>query len=213
MNWGKKPEDKPAEKPAETTAETATQDEMLAKLRTSFEEVIKPMREKIDSYETRFSTIEDATRRPAPKQENSEIPSVLDGDEDAAFRMRLAPIETTVSQLAGQLIEDRVVGDITTQGWGELVPQLRKMLSEIHPNYKSQPGYETSVRKIAFSLIGESAVNGGLKRDAGKNTWFIEDAGGAPAAGTTTRMSSEDQRVMDKLGIKDKEAFYKSVVQ
>jgi hypothetical protein len=203
MGWLDKKEEKKTEVPAEKTAENKepTQDEMLAKLRTSFEEVIKPMREKIDSYETRFNSIEEQTRKPAPKVENTEIPSVLD-DEDGAFRTRLNPLISTVSQISGQMVEDRVVADITAQGWGELVPDLRKTLATIHPNYKADPNYETSVRKIAFGMIGERAVSKGLKADPDKKTYFFaEDAGGQAATSSGPRISAEDARVMDKLGI------------
>lgn len=207
MKWFDK-EDKPTEKPAEKPAEQSSvqssvqADEMLAKLRTTFDEVLKPVRDKLDSYETRFNTIEESTRKPVARVENPEIPSVMDGDEDGAFRMRLAPLATAVSQINGQLVEDRVVNDISAQGWGELVPELRKSLATIAPQYKADPNYETSVRKIAFGMIGERAVSKGLKADPTKKSYyFSEDAGGKQTDSSGPRISAEDTRLMDRLGI------------
>lgn len=204
MGWLDKKDPKPADTtdPPKTADQSATEaDQMLAKLRTSFDEAIKPMREKIDSYEQRFTNIEESTRKPAPRVENTEIPSVMD-DEDGAFRTRLTPLITTVSQISGQMVEDRVVNDISAQGWGELVPELRKALATIAPVYKSDPNYETSVRKIAFGMIGERAVSKGLKADPTKKTYFFaEDSGGAASTSSGPRISAEDTRLMDRLGI------------
>jgi hypothetical protein len=114
----------------------------------------------------------------------------------------LSPIITTVSQISGQMVEDRVVNDITAQGWGELVPDLRKALATVLPGYKADPSYETSVRKIAYGMIGERAVAKGLKADPTKKTYyFAEDAGSGSNTNAAPRISTEDAVTMDKLGI------------
>jgi hypothetical protein len=206
-----KPEDKPADKPADKPTQDASQDELLAKMRKSFEEVVQPIREKVDSYEARFGTLEEATRKPAPKVENQEIPSVLD-DEDGAFRTRLGPTEARVALIAGQMVEDRIVADINAQGWGEIVPELREKLAKVHPMYKAVPEYEGSVRQIANGIIGARAVKKGLKADPTKQTYyFSEDAGATGKSDNVVRVTPEDQRLMDKLGIPEskREEFMK----
>jgi hypothetical protein len=207
-----KPEDKPADKPADKPTQDASQDELLAKMRKSFEEVVAPIREKVESFDSRIEEIKTATARPAPKIENVEIPSVMDGDEDGAFAARLAPLQTTVAQINGQLIEDRVVSDMNAQGWGEIIPELRETLAKVHPMYKAAKDYDTTVRKVADGIIGTRARSKGLKADPTKKTYyFAEDAGATGKSDNVVRVTPEDQRLMDKLGIPEskREEFMK----
>jgi hypothetical protein len=174
--WGKdNKEEKPPEvKPPEQTKEQA--DDLVTRLSASFEATIKPLRDKVDSYETRFSTIEQATRKPEPKVENQELPDFYD-NPDAAFNARALPQNVAIVQLTARFTEQEVLGDLERNGWSAYVPKIRKELDENTPiAVKGDPNYGRYVRNVARMVIGDAAMEKGLKFDAGKQTFFLEDS-------------------------------------
>src|SRR5271163_3721087 len=115
MAWGTKAEEKPA---GETP--TLNVDELVTKLRTTFNEDLKTsLKTQEDSFNARFQTIEEKFTRPAtPPGEPAALPSVWD-DENAAFNTRIAPVYGEVLQLRAQNTENEVLNEVRAKGLGD----------------------------------------------------------------------------------------------
>lgn len=177
--WGdadkKKQEEDAAKKAAEEQSK-AQADEMITKMRTAFDEALKPINEKITGFETRFQTIEDATKKPAPKQEPPERISIVD-DEEGAFRQHIEPVAAAVIATNARITESEVLNEVIANGWGEYVPKIREIFEKETPlATKASPNYSAYCRNAADLIIGREARNGGLKRNKETNTFFIEGA-------------------------------------
>jgi hypothetical protein len=180
--WGDK-EKKEAEEKAKADAAAAAgqskeqANELVTQLRASFEETLKPITEKLQAYETRFATLEENTKKPAAKVENTEIPSVID-NEDAAFNARLGPLLVQTVALKAKIAEDSVINNLTSLGWGEYASEIREVFEKRTPiQTKAAADYDVYCRNVVNMIIGEKALKEGLKRDVTKQTFFIEPSG------------------------------------
>lgn len=232
MAWGKDNEEE-KKKAAEQSA--AERDELVNTLRTSFEETLKttvaPLQEKINQYETRFSTIEENTRKPAAKQEDRVLTDILD-NPDVAINERLAPTQMALIDLNARMVERDVCDRLKEQGFGEYVPKVKEFLStKVSGEEKARAAgnYSAFVENVAMVLIGRDATAKGLKYDGSKQTFFLEDSttgnrsadnqkyGKLVEAGTDgqfdLKINTSDEAVAyaKKLGVKDIDKFLKEM--
>jgi hypothetical protein len=179
MAWpgfGRQPDPDPEKEKKLAEQSKAEADAFIAQLTTSFEskleEKIKPIREEIAAVKTAATPARTETRA----EETKTIPSILD-DEDAAFNARLGPLAVQTAMLNARLTETEVLNEISSQGWGHLIPQIREVLDKQTPlQTKAGQGYRGYVENVAAMLIGKSAREKGLKFDGSKQTFFLEDA-------------------------------------
>ena len=165
-----------------------------ANLRTSFDEVLKPLRDEVAALKT--AAIKPVVA-PAKQDPPPEIPSVLD-NEDAAFSARLVPIAAQTVMLNARMTETEVLSDISAKGWGHLVPQIREVLEKQTPlQTKAGQGYRGYVENVADMLIGKEAKAKGLKFDGNKQTFFLEDASGSGNASANSKMRQLEQDATD----------------
>jgi hypothetical protein len=189
MAWfGEKKQDGAAKTPEEIKAE---QDAFVATLRTSFEETIKPLQEKVNSYEQRFSAIEEGVRKPATPREPTQTPSVLD-DEDAAFTARVGPVALQTALLNARVTESEILSEVSAKGWGEFVPEIKSVLSKAPPQIKASDTYDQYVTNVVKMVVGAKAMEGGLKFSGDKKTFFIENGGGGTPVSTGMRQLEQE---------------------
>jgi hypothetical protein len=201
--WGDKKDEKKEEvKPPEQSKAEA--DDLIARMSASFQETIKPLQAKIDSYETRFSTIEQSVKRPEPKVEQPEVPSVLD-DEDAAFARRQMPQNVAIVQLNARITEGEIFREMEANGWGGYIPEVREQLDNTDIVVKGQPTYPNYVRNTVTMVIGKRAMEKGLKFDSGKNSFFLEDS----SKGTTSSSDNASRNKLMELASDGKIALFK----
>jgi hypothetical protein len=170
----------------------AEADAFIAQLTTTFEQKLdaklKPLQDELAAVKT--------SATPKPRTENQETvttPSVFD-DEDAAFNAHIGPIAVQTALLNARMTETEVLSDISSQGWGHLIPQIRDVLEKQTPlQTKAGQGYKGYVENVAAMLIGKEAKAKGLKFDGNKQTFFLED--GAASNNPTTGK----QRQLDEL--------------
>jgi hypothetical protein len=228
MGWlDKKVEEKKVEEPEKKEQTKNDADELILKMRGAFEETLKPIRDKVDSYEARFGTIEQSVRKPEPKKEDATLPSVLD-DEDAAFNSRLVPQNVAIATLNARLTEGEVLNDMQARGWGDYIPKVRKVLDEgTNIQTKADPNYKTYVQNVVKLVIGNDAIEKGLRFDSSKQTFFLEDSSKTTSSGDRGKYSKLVELAADgtlevvkgntpedvvsyldkKLGIKDIDKF------
>lgn len=228
MGWlDKKEPEKRVEEPVKTEQTKTDADELIAKMRASFDESLKPIREKVDSYEARFTTIESATKKPEPKKEDQALPSVLD-DEDAAFNARQTPQNIAIATLNARLTEGEVIAEMQQRGWGDYVPKVRKVLDEqTGIQTKADPNYKAYVQNVVKLVIGNDAIEKGLRFDSSKQTFFLEDSSKTTNSGDRMKYGKLVEMAQDgmlevvkgntpddvvnflekKLGIKDVDKF------
>jgi hypothetical protein len=203
-----KKEDPPVTKTPEQTSKEA--DELVSKLRLSVDEALKPFNERLDSFDTRFKTLESNTAKPAPKEEARTVPSVLD-DEDGAFNARTAPLKEQTESVAVQtallnarLTETEVLNEVASRGWGEIIPDVRAQLEQTPVQVKALPTYAQYVRNCVDMIVGRKAQAGGLKFDGSKKTFFLEDSSGKGGDGKSSGMAEGDAHYLrTKLGMTD----------
>jgi len=226
MAWPFKSEQNADPKAAEQMK--AEQEEFVKTLRSSFQEDLKPLQDKLNAYEARFGTIEEKMTTPA-RREPTETPtrtSVFD-DEDKAFAERVGPLVVETIQLKARLVENDIINELKDKGWGEYIPDIRKVLADTPVTEKAKPTYETYVRGAAEMIFGKKAMEGGLRRDANKQRFiFAEDeASGGNSNDPTYRQINEEatdgkvdilaksggdvNKWAAKLGIKDVSALMK----
>ena len=231
--WGDKQkteEEKKAEvKPAEQSKQEA--DDLITRMSATFAETIKPLQEKINSYETRFQTIEEATKKPERKPaEERQFTDIFD-NPDQAIAERLMPTNAAIIQLNARITEDAVYRDMDAKGWGAYIPKVKESLDKTDLVTKGQPTYESYVRNVVTMVVGREAMEKGLRFDSGKQSFFMEDANGHVDSSSSNAKyaklmemaqdgripvvkgsSVEDviQFLDKKLGIKDVDAFLKA---
>ena len=153
------------------------QDEFLTKLRSSIQEDLKaparpsmPTQHKIPSHRR-----EDGGSRPRrePAETQQLEPSVFD-DEDKAFAERVGPLVVETIQLKARLVENDIIAELKEKGWGEFIPDVRKVLADTPMTEKAKPTYEQYVRGAAEMVFGKKAMEGGLRRDKQRFV-FAED--------------------------------------
>jgi hypothetical protein len=178
----------------------AQMDELVTKLRTSFQEDLKPLQAKIDSYETKFAELDQKVTKPAPKIEQQETPSVLD-NEDAAFNQRMAPIAYQTALLNARMTESEILNEVASKGWGEFIPEIRKVLDQTNIQTKALDTYAGYVRNVASMIVGQKAMDGGLKRDPERKTFFIEDGSGGSTSETSVQRKMMEEASDGKIDI------------
>lgn len=236
--WGDnkpKPDEKPPEgkTPEQSKAEA---DDLITRMSATFAETIKPLQAKIDSYETRFQTIEEATKKPERKPAEERQPTDFFDNPDQAFAERSLPLNAAIIQLNARITEDAVYRDMNDRGWGAYIPKVRESLATADLVTKGQPTYESYVRNVVTMVVGREAMEKGLRYDGGKQSFFMEDANGHADTSGNREFSNrvmematdgkislfkgrnpteEDVKefVTKKLGIKDADAFLKRVAQ
>lgn len=192
MAWsfGRQPDPDPEKEKKLAEQSKAEADAFIAQLTTSFESKLKPLQDELAAIKTRS---EAPPARQQQQQDPPSIPSILD-DEDAAFNARLGPIAAQTVMLNARMTETEVLSEISGQGWGHLIPEIRKVLEAQTPlQTKAAQGYRGYVENVAAMLIGKAAREKGLKFDGNKQTFFLEDASssGNPQTGKMRQLEQE----------------------
>jgi hypothetical protein len=175
----------------------AEADAFVAQLTTSFqnklEETTKPLRDEIAA----LKASQPAPRQADPDPNANHIPSVMD-DEDTAFNARLGPIAAQTVMLNARMTEAEVLSEISSQGWGHIVPQIREILTKQTPlATKAGEGYRGYVENVAAMLIGKAAREKGLKFDGNKQTFFLEDASSSGNQGGNSKLRRLEEEAQD----------------
>jgi hypothetical protein len=233
--WGdKQKQDEPKQDAKPPEQSKAEADALIERMSAMFQEKINPIIEKVNSFDTRFETIEQSTRRPVQKVEDREKVSVLD-NEDQAFAERLLPLNAGLIMMNARITEDEVYREMDAKGWGSYIPKAKEALANVNLQSKGSPEYPNIVRNTVTMIVGREAMDKGLKFDGGKQTFFMEDSNSRISGDNTP--SQLDARLVEmatdgriemvkgehvtagdvrtflqkKLGIKDVDAFMKTV--
>lgn len=185
-NFGRQPDPDPDKEKKIAEQSKAEADAFIAQLTTSFEDKLRPLQEELTALKTAATKTPVTTTKQDPPPE---IPSVLD-NEDAAFGARLGPIAANQIMLNARMTEAEVLSEISSKGWGHLVPRIKKALDEQTPLQTKADAvrYRGYVWNVANMIIGESAVEKGLKFDGNKQTFFLEDASGGNGTPANSKM-------------------------
>ena len=227
MSWPFRSDGNPDPKAAEQ--QKAEQEEFVKTLRSSFQEDLKPLQDKLNAYEQRFGTIEEKiTAPPARRADRTQIlrrEQVFYEDEDKAFAERVGPLVIETVQLKARLVENDIIAELKEKGWGEFIPDIRKVLADTPVTEKAKPTYEQYVRGAAEMVFGKKAMEGGLRRDKQRFVFAEDESSSSNANDPNYRQiheESTDGRVdilaksggdvnkwAAKLGIKDVTALMK----
>jgi hypothetical protein len=199
-NFGRQPDPDPEKEKKLAEQSKAEADAFIAQLTTSFqaklEETTKPLRDEIAALKSAA-----APKPPERTEEERRIPSVMD-DEETAFNARLGPLAAQTVMLNARLTETEVLNEISSQGWGHLIPAIREILNKQTPlQTKAGEGYRGYVENVAAMLIGKSARDKGLKFDGNKQTFFLEDASSSGNPGGNKLRKLEDEANDGKIDI------------
>jgi hypothetical protein len=179
--WGeekkkKEEEDAAAAAAAAKAAEEQSKkqaDELVARLGTAMDAKLKPVAEGFSQLDARLKQLEGKPKTETTTEVNNGPVSVLD-NEDQAFSQRLGPVVVSQINLQARVIENEILSEVSSRGWGRLIPEIKEVLKTTPIQTKAQ-GYEVYVRNVADMIIGREAQKGGLKAGEG-DRFFIEDA-------------------------------------
>lgn len=196
-NFGRQPDPDPEKEKKIAEQSKAEADAFIAQLTTSFqsklEETTKPLRDEIAA----LKASQPAPRQADPDPNANRIPSVMD-DEETAFNARLGPLAAQTVLLNARLTETEVLSEISSQGWGHIVPAIREILNKQTPlQTKAGDGYRGYVENVAAMLIGKAARDKGLKFDGNKQTFFLEDASSSSSNQGSSKLRKLEEEAQD----------------
>ena len=192
----KKPEEKPPEKsPAELIAES-----------------LKPV---VEGFTQMRADIEELKNRTKPAEKPfkpAEMPSVLDGDEDAAFNARLSPLVAMQLELQARVVTTDVKNEYNALGFGELWKQFEADINQqlsssplVSPDGKILRGNPDYIRNVVDMIIGRAARQKGLRFNGSDNRFFLEDAGGSAEAARKSEelagINEKQRKVFERMGV------------
>lgn len=162
--------DKPADKtPAELIAEA-----------------LKPFGETLTNLSAKIDAVEQATKKPEPKQTEPDQPmSVLD-DENIAFAQRLTPLMLRQLELEARIVRSDIKAEYVSAGYGDLWNQYDKEINMViegspivAPNGKPMRGDPEYIRNVVDMVFGRAARKAGMRFDGKSKGFFLETGGGA----------------------------------
>jgi hypothetical protein len=222
--WNKKPPDNETEEQRKVREEKE-QNDFIEKLNGNLEQKLKPLADQVKAWDERWKKLEEAAASGGNGDEGGD-----DGGEgltEEQKRIREDQIEKrkllalTIATNA-RITESEVLHEVH-----EKFPEFEAKVKDIYANTplerKGQADYAAYCRNVMKMVVGEAALAGGLRYDAGKKTFFLENASGGgegesheflasdmtwtdPASGKT--LTGREQ--LAKLGIKP-EDFAESV--
>jgi hypothetical protein len=177
----------------------------ISQLRTSFQEDLKPLQDKISAQDQRFADIESKLTRPAPQPNPdpnaNKLPSIWDDETgEAAINARLGPVAVQVALVNARMTEQQVLGEIREKGWGEFIPQIQKVVDDTPVQEKVKQGYATYLRGCVEMIVGREAMNSGLKRDPQKQRFFVEDGAGSGEGNTAEAQQLREESTGARYG-------------
>lgn len=200
-------------------------DALVEKLSTTFsaqlEEKLAPIRTEVTGIKTKWETLERAATAPPDDGKNADGTELTDDQKRQLNERKLLGISIATN---ARVTEMEILGEVSSQGLGEFLPKIREYLQNTPLERKGQADYATYCRNIVKMVVGDAAMNGGLRFDGQNKRFFLEDAGGKPGEGQGMEFLAPDmtwtdpksgrvltgRQQLEKLGIKP-EDFAKSV--
>lgn len=151
--------------------------------------------------------------------QNVSIPSVTD-DENAAFAIRMAPLQESTMENTALILEDRILRRIAAQDplFSKMENEVRDLLSKTPLAMRANMSRTKDSKTIAEQVIENAYfVVKGRKADqirtdsiAGKGEFFVEPARSSGNTGNTNEpteksvqtLTDEDRRIISKMNIK-----------
>lgn len=186
MGWGSKQDEV---KPPETKVEEKPQlsgEELLAKMG----ELLAPLQTSINATQSRLTAMEEATKKPPEVRDPT---SILD-DEQKWKEETLTPFAIAQINTNARITEQEVFAEVREQGWGEFIPEIKKVLGDTPISVKGA-NYESYLRNVVKMVVGEQAMKSGLKRKG--STFILEDASGSGNSDTSNPTAMADREFLN----------------
>jgi hypothetical protein len=226
--WNKKPPEGETEEQRKAREEKEEQD-FIAKIGLAVESKMKPLSEKVTAWDDRWKKLEEAATA-GGGDEGGEGGGEGGGDaglSEEEKREKARQLENkkllAVTILTNARVTEKEVLDEVKDKFPQFLTKIKEYLANTSIERKGQADYAAYCRNIVSMVIGQAAMEGGLKYDESTKSFFLEDssAGGGgeqheflaadmnwtdPHTGKT--MSGREQ--LKRLGISPEE-FAKSV--
>ena len=162
----------------------AEMEAFVSTMKTSFEEIVKPIREKVDSMETNWRTLADAAKTP-PRTTETREPADPTLEPERWKAETLGPLAMQTATLRAEVTEERAIRNIPAE-WRDVVePQIIELLKGTPIERKIQTDYSSYIENCVNLVIGKEARKAGLRRDPQNKRFFIEDAASTSNTGTS----------------------------
>lgn len=177
MTWNPfKKEETPSADPKKSE-----QEEFLASLRTTVEDVVKPVRDSVTAMQERWAELEKAATTPAPEKKDPADPNT---DLPTYLREQLTPLAMQNIQTNARLTERDILDEVAPY-WAHLVPEIKRLFAETVLARKASADYPVYCRNIVSLVIGKAAQEAGLRFDGQNKRFFLEDAASKGEHGDT----------------------------
>lgn len=192
-------------------------DAFFAKIGETIDSRLKPISDKVEGMETRWSKLE----QDAANEDRTRRESEMSADEKE--KLERAKQAAAIVLTNARITEGPVLSEVRDK-FPEFENCIRDIFAATSLERKAQADYEIYCRNVVAMTVGKAALDGGLKYDQGNKRFFLEDSQGRNQEGDTYPFLESDmswqnprngqvltgRQQLEKLGIKPEE-FAKSV--
>jgi hypothetical protein len=155
--------------------EQGEQDAFISKLNENFQQLVKPINDKVDAMQARWTKLEtDASNEAADEHRRAEEASLTD-EQKAALRQQIERRQDRNLAISSRamVIEDQIAREFETK-FPKFVPKFRELCAATNMEVKAREDYAALCRNAMKTIIGDAAINGGLSLDGDR--FYLEDA-------------------------------------
>jgi hypothetical protein len=173
--------------------QTKTEAESLVeKLGPVFAEVLKPLADNVKILSDKFTALESEASRSA-EEEASRARAAANAEKSPEERSseELRNTRLAVALTNARITEEGIMRSVAQQ-WPHLVPKIQMCINNIPTNEKVAPDYPRRCQNAVTLIVGEEAINGGLRYDARHSKYFLEDTSSSGGGGAVDPLNSPD---------------------
>jgi len=178
--WSKKPPEGETEEQRKVREEKEEQ-EFLSKIGLAVEAKMKPLSEKVDSWDKRWETLERAATETGDGGGGEDPDATEEEKREKARRIENGKLLAATILTNARVTEKEVLDEIKDK-FPEFIPQVKEIFANTAVERKGMADYAVYCRNVISMIIGKAAMNGGLRYNEGTKTFFLEDQGGAGEA-------------------------------
>jgi len=196
-------------------------DALIEKLAPAFSKLLEPLATSVTNINKKFEALESAAStaeaEERARQEAERAANRTPEERDSDDKKKLLALAVLTN---ARITEQEVMAN-ASQRWPHLIPKIQSLMNERSVEEKARPNYKALCENIVKLVVGDEAINSGLRYDGKNKQFFLEDGSSAGNQDTSvlndpdlswTNPHNPNQtltakQTLAKLGITDTKAF------
>jgi hypothetical protein len=141
-------------------------------LEAKLEEKLKPVREKVEGIEKKWTTLEESAATEEAKGKEIDETTLTEEQKRQLNERKLLALSIATN---ARITEGEVLAECNSR-FPEFVPKVREYFANTPLERKGAADYATYCRNIVKMVVGDAALAGGLRYDTNSKSFFLEDA-------------------------------------